>query len=89
MVLLQCKCMAGQAVVSELHPGCAGFIFASMACTSLVITQPAAWLADRYGRKAIIMPSCLGVAASIILMAVFGAPSAAHHWLTDCICPVL
>ena len=44
-----------------------------MACTSLVVTQPAAWLADLWGRKAIIMPSCLGVAASVVLMALCGA----------------
>lgn len=54
----------------------AGLIFAGMACISLVVTQPAAWIADQWGRKSIIFPASVVLAASVLLMASAGAPMA-------------
>lgn len=46
-----------------------GLLFAGMAVVSLVGVMPAAWVADHLGRKWTIVPSCLGLAASLLLMA--------------------
>ena len=45
-----------------------------MAVVSLVGVMPAAWVADHLGRKWTIVPSCLGLAASLLLMAATRAP---------------
>jgi len=47
----------------------AGLLFAGMAVVSLVGVMPAAWVADHLGRKWTIVPSCLGLAAALLLMA--------------------
>ena len=58
-----------------------GLVFAGMACISLVVTQPAAWVADQWGRKAVIFPASVVLAASVLLMASAGRSAA---WLTPC-----
>lgn len=50
----------------------AGLIFAGMAVVSLVGVMPAAFVADHLGRKWTIVPSCLGLALALVLMAVTG-----------------
>ncbi len=50
----------------------AGLIFAGMAVVSLVGVMPAAHVADSLGRKWTIMPSCLGLAAALCIMAKTG-----------------
>lgn len=51
---------------------CTGLIFAGMAVISLVGVMPAAFVADHLGRKWTIVPSCLGLALSLIAMAMTG-----------------
>ena len=55
-----------------------GLLFAGMAVVSLVGVMPAAWVADHLGRKWTIVPSCLGLAASLLLMAATRAPPHLH-----------
>lgn len=61
-----------------------------MAVVSLVGVMPAAWVADHLGRKWTIVPSCLGLAASLLLMAATRAPPARIAMrvlrLIDCHC---
>lgn len=54
----------------------AGLIFAAMAVISLVGVMPAAHVADHLGRKWTILPSCLGLAAALCIMARTGEPFA-------------
>lgn len=53
----------------------AGLLFAGMAVISLVGIMPASFVADKLGRKWTIVPSCLGLAASLLLMALTGDAS--------------
>ena len=53
----------------------AGLLFAGMAVISLVGIMPAALVADKLGRKWTIVPSCLGLASALLLMAVTGTSS--------------
>lgn len=57
-----------------------GLLFAGMAVVSLVGVMPAAWVADHLGRKWTIVPSCLGLAASLLLMAATRAPPTCPAW---------
>ncbi len=50
-----------------------------MAVISLVGIMPAAFVADKLGRKWTIVPSCLGLATALVLMALTGARSLASH----------
>ena len=59
----------------ELVDWHAGLIFAGMAVISLVGVMPAAHVADHLGRKWTIVPSSLGLAAALLLMATTGFPS--------------
>ena len=52
----------------------AGLLFAAMAVVSFVGVMPASLVADKLGRKWTIMPSCLGLAGALLLMAVTGSP---------------
>ena len=52
---------------------CAGLLFAAMAVVSFVGVMPASFVADKLGRKWTIVPSCLGLAGALLLMAVTGA----------------
>ncbi|CAK0782313.1 hypothetical protein CVIRNUC_005628 [Coccomyxa viridis] len=49
-----------------------GLLFAAMAVVSFVGVMPASFVADKLGRKWTIMPSCLGLAGALLLMAVTG-----------------
>lgn len=51
---------------------CAGMTFSAMAVVSLMVVMPASMAADKLGRKWTIIPSCLGMAAALSLMAVSG-----------------
>lgn len=46
-----------------------------MAVISLVGIMPAAFVADKLGRKWTIVPSCVGLAGALLLMAFTGRPS--------------
>ena len=50
----------------------AGLLFAAMAVVSFVGVMPASFVADKLGRKWTIVPSCLGLAGALLLMAVTG-----------------
>ena len=63
-------------------PGCAGLLFAAMAVVSFVGVMPASLVADKLGRKWTIMPSCLGLAGALLLMAVTGT-----FWNCQQVCP--
>lgn len=52
-----------------------GTIFSAMAVVSLTLVLPASMAADRLGRKWTIIPSCLGMAAALGLMALSGLSS--------------
>ncbi len=56
--------------MSQSH--CAGLLFAAMAVVSFVGVMPASFVADKLGRKWTIVPSCLGLAGALLLMAVTG-----------------
>ena len=43
-----------------------------MAVVSFVGVMPASFVADKLGRKWTIMPSCLGLAGALLLMAITG-----------------
>ncbi|BDA45298.1 probable quinolone resistance protein NorA at N-terminal half [Coccomyxa sp. Obi] len=49
-----------------------GLLYALMAVIALVGIMPAAFVADKLGRKWTIVPSCFGLAGSLLLMAVTG-----------------
>ena len=49
-----------------------GMTFSAMAIVSLMVVMPASMAADKLGRKWTIIPSCLGMAAALSLMAVSG-----------------
>ena len=63
------------AAARALH---AGLLFAGMAVISLAGTMPAALVADSLGRKWTIVPSCLGLASALLLMAVTGMGPVSH-----------
>jgi MFS family permease len=50
----------------------AGLLYAMMAVISLVGILPAAFVADKLGRKWTIVPSCIGLASALLLMALTG-----------------
>lgn len=50
----------------------AGLLFAGMAVVSFVGVMPASFVADKLGRKWTIVPSCLGLAGALLLMAATG-----------------
>ena len=52
-----------------LSPGQIGFILSGIAGIGLVILGPAAWAADRFGRRAVILPSLFGTGAALVLFA--------------------
>lgn len=54
---------------------CAGMTFSAMAVVSLMVVLPASMAADTLGRKWTIIPSCLGIAIALSLMAVSGRNS--------------
>ena len=66
-------------VLSLCVPGCAGLLFAAMAVVSFVGVMPASLVADKLGRKWTIMPSCLGLAGALLLMAVTGSSENSSH----------
>ena len=49
-----------------------GLLYALMAVIALVGIMPAAFVADKLGRKWTIVPSCFGLAGALLLMAVTG-----------------
>ncbi|CAL5228622.1 g11787 [Coccomyxa viridis] len=49
-----------------------GLLFAAMAVVSFVGVMPASFVADKLGRKWTIVPSCLGLAGALLLMAFTG-----------------
>ncbi|KAK9810950.1 hypothetical protein WJX73_000538 [Symbiochloris irregularis] len=53
-----------------------GLLFAGMAVVSLIGIMPAAFVADHLGRKWSIVPSCLGMAAALMIMANTGCTEA-------------
>ena len=59
-------------LISETECHHAGLLFAAMAVVSFVGVMPASFVADKFGRKWTIMPSCLGLAGALLLMAVTG-----------------
>ncbi len=65
-------------LLAFLHSGsamrllCAGLLFAAMAVVSFVGVMPASFVADKLGRKWTIVPSCLGLAGALLLMAFTG-----------------
>ena len=50
----------------------AGLLFSGMAVVSLLLVMPASVAADKLGRKWTIVPSCIGLAAALGLMAAAG-----------------
>ena len=50
----------------------AGLLFSGMAVVSLLLVMPASFAADKLGRKFTIVPSCVGLAAALGLMAAAG-----------------
>jgi hypothetical protein len=53
-----------------------------MGIISLFAVMPASWVADHMGRKWTIVPSCLGLACALLLMAATGmSPSAFDSYL--------
>ena len=64
----------------DLSPGAvcvrhAGLMFSGMAVVSLLLVMPASFAADKLGRKWTIVPSCVGLAAALGLMAAAGEGS--------------
>ena len=59
----------------------AGLLFAAMAVVSFVGVMPASFVADKLGRKWTIVPSCLGLAGALLLMAVTGVHCTPHPLL--------
>lgn len=59
-------------LISENKCQRAGLLFAAMAVVSFVGVMPASFVADKLGRKWTIMPSCLGLAGALLLMAITG-----------------
>ena len=53
----------------------AGLLFAGMAVVGLIGIMPAASVADKLGRKWTIVPSCVGMAGAILIMASTGVSS--------------
>lgn len=81
-LLLYCKDTAGAAPDRcAVH---AGLLFAGMAVISLVGIMPASFVADKLGRKWTIVPSCLGLAASLLLMALTGAANSSSWCSSHC-----
>ena len=76
--------MPGRAAAVRGPHRAAGLLFAGMAVVSLVGVMQAAWVADHLGRKWTIMPSCLGLAASLLLMAATRAPPAISLFRSLC-----
>ena len=66
-------------VLTLCMPACAGLLFAAMAVVSFVGVMPASFVADKLGRKWTIMPSCLGLAGALLLMAFTGSSEAANQ----------
>lgn len=64
-----------------LSAGDLGVLFTSVSLINLVLIIPAAWLADRYGRKWAIVPSGFVVAAGLLLLA--GAQSVLMLWVAS------
>lgn len=52
--------------------GTLGILFTVMSVINLILIAPAAWIADRFGRKAAIIPSGLATAAALMLMGLSG-----------------
>ncbi len=52
-----------------LSPGQIGFILSGIAGIGLATLGPAAWAADRFGRRAVILPSLIGTGAALVLFA--------------------
>ena len=59
-------------LMDGLRSGCAGMTFSAMAVVSLMVVMLASMAANKLGRKWTIIPSCLGMAAALSLMAVSG-----------------
>lgn len=53
----------------DFSPGDIGALFTAMAIVNVAIVYPASSLADRYGRRAVIVPSGLLVAGSLVVVA--------------------
>ena len=66
------ECWHLHRLISETNFQRAGLLFAAMAVVSFVGVMPASFVADKLGRKWTIMPSCLGLAGALLLMAVTG-----------------
>ena len=49
-----------------------GAAFSAMSVVSLLVVLPASMAADKLGRKWIIIPSCIGMAAALSLMGFAG-----------------
>ncbi len=61
------------AEVLHLDPGQLGFIFGAGAVATLVATLTSGSLADRFGRKAVIVPGAMVAAAGLLLTSVSGS----------------
>ncbi|MDH3539544.1 MAG: MFS transporter [Acidimicrobiia bacterium] len=53
----------------QLSSGQIGLILSGIAGTGLALLGPAAWLADRFGRRAAIIPSLFGTGMALVLFA--------------------
>ena len=78
-VLQECRSAAtlhrshqASVIVQGMH---AGLLFAGMAVVGLVGIMPAAFVADHLGRKWTIVPSAVGLASAILIMANTGRAS--------------
>ena len=52
-----------------LSPGQIGIVLSAIAGTGLALLGPAAWAADRFGRRAVIVPSLVGTGVALVLFA--------------------
>jgi MFS family permease len=52
-----------------MSPGQIGLVLSAMAGVNLLLLGPAAWLADRFGRRVAIIPSLAGTCVALVLFA--------------------